>query len=51
MKNSLRTERGKVFVQKDVIIDNILKANALDISKNGMYISTQGDFLQGAVLE
>ena len=52
MKNeSENREKKRVLVQQEVIINNILKAHALDISEDGMYISTQGEFLHGAVLE
>jgi CheY-like chemotaxis protein len=44
-------EKKRVLVQQEVIINNILKAHVLDISEDGMYISTQGDFLHGAVLD
>ena len=45
--------RGKkrVLIQKELIINGIIKANALDISEIGMYINTQAEFLSGAILE
>jgi CheY-like chemotaxis protein len=41
----------RVLVHLDVIINGILKATSLDISEEGMYISTQAELLTGAVLE
>lgn len=45
--------RGKkrVLIQKDVVINGIVKAHALDISDSGMYISTQSEFIKGSVLD
>lgn len=45
--------RGKksALLQQEVIINGILKAQALDISEEGMYISTQAELLSGAVLD
>jgi len=44
-------EKKRVVIQQDVIINGILKASALDISREGMYISTQAELLSGAVLD
>lgn len=44
-------DKKRVLIQLEVIINGILKANALDISENGMYISTQAELLSGAVLD
>lgn len=44
-------EKKRVLIQQDVIINGILKASALDISREGMYISTQAELLSGAVLD
>ncbi|HAM49500.1 MAG TPA: hypothetical protein DCP92_01915 [Nitrospiraceae bacterium] len=41
----------KALVQKDVIINGILKAVALDISEEGMYITVHAEFLAGASLD
>ena len=45
--------RGKksALMQQEVVINGILKAHALDISEEGMYISTQAELLSGAVLD
>jgi CheY-like chemotaxis protein len=45
--------KGKrsALMQQEVIINGILKAHALDISEEGMYISTQAELLSGAVLD
>lgn len=44
-------EKKRVLIQESVLINGIIKANALDISEEGMYISTQAEFVSGAVLE
>jgi len=48
MKNR-KVER--VSIKKDVIINGSLKAQAFDISEGGMYIYTQAEFMQGAILD
>ncbi len=50
--NEEKDRRAKrSLVQKDVIINGIIKAEALDISMEGMYIYTQANFITGAVFE
>ncbi len=44
-------QKRRVLIHQDVIISGILKAHALDISEDGMYIGTQGEFITGAVLD
>lgn len=44
-------EKKRVLIQESVLINGIIRANALDISEEGMYISTQAEFVSGAVLE
>lgn len=44
-------KKKRVLIQETVLINNIIKANALDISEEGMYINTQAEFVSGAVLE
>lgn len=44
-------EKKRVLIQETVLINKIIKANALDISEEGMYINTQAKFVSGAVLE
>ncbi|MFN3395802.1 MAG: response regulator [Thermodesulfovibrionales bacterium] len=44
-------ERKRVLIQESVLINGIIRANALDISEEGMYISTQAEFVTGAVIE
>ncbi len=44
-------QKKRVLIRQVVIISNILKAQALDISEGGMYLSTQADFIPGAVLD
>ena len=48
---SEQRQKKRVMIQQDVIINGILKASALDISGEGMYISTQAELLSGAVLD
>lgn len=50
--NEEKDRRAKrSLVQKDVIINGIIKAEALDISMEGMYIYTQANFITGAIFE
>jgi len=50
--NEEKDRRAKrSLVQKDVIINGIIKAEALDISMEGMYIYTQASFIPGAIFE
>lgn len=44
-------DKRRVLIQKDVIINEAVMAHALDISEGGMYISTQGEFLEGAIVD
>lgn len=44
-------EKKRVLIQESVLINGIIRANALDISEEGMYISTQAEFVTGAVIE
>lgn len=44
-------EKKRVLIQESVLINGIIKANALDISEDGMYINTQAEFIPGAILE
>lgn len=44
-------KKNRVLIQETVLINDIVKANALDISEEGMYIATQAEFVSGAVLE
>lgn len=46
-----KRKEERVLIRKDVIVNGILKAMALDISEGGMYICTQAEFIPGAVLE
>jgi CheY-like chemotaxis protein len=41
----------RVLISKDVIINDTLKAQAFDISEGGMYLHTQEEFNQGAIVE
>jgi CheY-like chemotaxis protein len=41
----------RVLIKKDVLINERLKAHALDISEGGMYIHTEADFNSGSVIE
>lgn len=44
-----RTRRA--LVHKDVVINGVTKAEALDISIDGMYIYTQFSFIAGTIFE
>lgn len=44
-------EKKRVLIQESVLINGIIRANALDISEEGMYINTQAEFVTGAVIE
>ena len=46
-----REKKRVVIWEEDIIINGIIKANALDISEDGMYIITKAEFLSGAVLD
>lgn len=47
-----KKERSKrSLVDKEVIINGIIKAEALDISVDGMYIYTQANFIPGVIFE
>ncbi len=41
----------RALVEKEVIINGITKAEALDISVDGMYIYTKNDFIPGTIFE
>src|SRR3990170_6545781 len=45
MKNR---KKNRVLLQKDIIINNIIKGYVLDISDGGMFIHTQAEFIRGA---
>ncbi|MBA3060901.1 MAG: hypothetical protein FP832_04540, partial [Nitrospirae bacterium] len=42
-----RTRRA--LVNKDVVINGVIKAEALDISIDGMYIYTKSSFISGPI--
>jgi CheY-like chemotaxis protein len=44
-------DKKRVLIQRDIVINGIINAHALDISNNGMYISTASDFIKGSVLD
>ncbi|MBA3060118.1 MAG: PilZ domain-containing protein [Nitrospirota bacterium] len=44
-----RTRRA--LVHKDVVINGVIKAEALDMSVDGMYIYTQFSFIAGTIFE
>ena len=43
--------KKRVLIHRDVIINGILKASALDVSETGMFINTQAELLSGAILD
>ncbi|HET6514752.1 MAG TPA: response regulator [Thermodesulfovibrionales bacterium] len=44
-------DKKKVLIQKEVVINEIIKAIALDISEEEMYIAASTEFLSGAILD
>ncbi|MCX5717560.1 MAG: PilZ domain-containing protein [Nitrospirae bacterium] len=44
-----RTKRA--LVNKDVVINGVIKAEALDISIDGLYIYTKSSFISGTIFE
>ena len=44
-----RTKRA--LVNKDVVINGVIKAEALDISIDGMYVYTKSNFIPGTIFE
>lgn len=51
MEGPAGREKERVLIQKDVVINSVIKACALDISEGGMYIHTQAEFIEGSSLE
>lgn len=51
MNNEKDRRAKRALVQKDVLINGIIKAEALDIGLEGMYIYTQANFITGAIFE
>ncbi|MCE5194619.1 MAG: PilZ domain-containing protein [Nitrospiraceae bacterium] len=51
MKKDIDLRKKRTLIEKEVIIKNIIKAEALDISSEGMYIYTQADVIEGAIFE
>jgi len=50
--DSEQRQKKRVMIwEEDIIINGIIKAHALDISEDGMYIITKAEFLSGAVLD
>jgi CheY-like chemotaxis protein len=41
----------RVLITKDVVINSKLKARTIDISKGGMYIYTQEEFIKGDIID
>ncbi|RJQ39837.1 MAG: hypothetical protein C4550_04610 [Nitrospiraceae bacterium] len=48
-KDDRRTKRA--LVTKDVVINGVIRAEALDISIDGMYVYTQFSFIAGTIFE
>ncbi len=44
-------DKKRVLISEDVVINGIIRAKALDICEDGMYINTQAEFVSGAALE
>lgn len=51
MKEKKDTREKRTLIGKEVIINNIIKAEALDISIDGMYIYTQANFVPDSIFE
>lgn len=51
MERSECRDKKRVLISEDVIINGIIRAKALDICEDGMYINTQAEFVSGAALE
>lgn len=51
MKGLKGRKERRVLLQKEVLINDIIKGYILDLSVGGMYIYTQAEFIRGATLE
>lgn len=50
-RNENREKKRVLIWEEDILINGIIKANALDISEDGMYIVTESDLPSGSVLD
>jgi CheY-like chemotaxis protein len=44
-------KKQRVMLEKEIIINNIIKGHILDISEGGMYVHTQAEFIPKSVLD
>ncbi len=51
MSEEGRGRRKRALIDREVIINGIIRAEALDISEDGLYIYTQANFIPGAIFE
>lgn len=51
MNNPPIKREKRALIEKEVVINGITKAEALDISTDGMYIYTKNDFIPGTIFE
>lgn len=51
MGKEIKERIKRALIEKDVIINNIIKGQALDISIDGMYVYTQTSFIPGTIFE
>ncbi|MBI4685634.1 MAG: PilZ domain-containing protein [Nitrospirae bacterium] len=51
MNGELQQRVKRILIQEDVIVNTVVKAEALDISSKGMYIYTQSSFVVGTICE
>jgi len=51
VNDEFKEREKRALIEKDVVINGIIKAQALDISAVGMYIYTQASFIPGAIFE
>jgi CheY-like chemotaxis protein len=49
--NTKNRKKHRVLLQKDIVINNIIKGIMLDLSEGGMFIHTQAEFIRGAAVD
>ncbi|MBI4690800.1 MAG: PilZ domain-containing protein [Nitrospirae bacterium] len=50
-EENMKERKKRALIEKDAIINGIIKGQVLDISIDGMYIYTQANFIPGAIFE
>jgi hypothetical protein len=51
MGKEIKERVKRALIEKDVVINNKIRGQALDISIDGMYIYTQTSFIPGTIFE